>query len=37
MKKSYKRNTAKKTAIELLIERQMKEFTDYILDIYIKK
>lgn len=37
MKKSYKLNTVKITAIELLIAKQMKEFTDYILEVYIKK
>jgi hypothetical protein len=37
MKKSYKLNTVKITAIELLMIKQMKEFTEYILEIYIKK
>jgi len=37
MGKSYKQNTVKITAIELLIQKQIKEFTDYILEIYIKK
>lgn len=37
MKKSYKENAGEITGIELLIEKQMKEFSDYILEIYIKK
>ncbi len=37
MKKSYKLNTVKITAIELLVEKQMSDFTKHIMTEYILK